>query len=71
MSKTALTWPGARALAWAQDAGLCAALKARFRAESFEYFGAPFFSFVNCEEITDALLRGFATWSANHGRLSV
>ena len=57
-------------LAWAEETGLCEALINRFDAETFDYFGARLFSFVSCEEITDALLRGFATWSANHGRLN-
>ena len=42
----------------------------RFDAETFDYFGNRLYSFVSCEEITDALLRGFSTWSANHGRIS-
>ena len=57
-------------LAWTQDADLCAALLDRFDAETFDYFGHRFLSFVSCEEITDALLRGFSTWSANHARIS-
>lgn len=57
-------------LSWAEDESLCAALQARFDAETFDYFGARLFTFVTCEELTDALLRGFAMWSANHGRLA-
>ena len=57
-------------LTWAADDSLCTTLLSRFKAETFEYFGAPLFSFVSCEEITDALLRGFAMWSANHARLA-
>ena len=57
-------------LAWAQDAALCTSLIDRFDAETFDYFGHRILSFVSCEEITDALLRGFSTWSANHARLS-
>ena len=56
-------------LTWAEETGLCAALLDKFEAETFHYFGTPIYSFVSCEEITDALLRGFSTWSANHGRL--
>ena len=56
-------------LTWAIDPSLCAALMDRFDAETFDYFGVRLFSFVSCEEITDALIRGFSTWSANHGRL--
>ena len=57
-------------LAWAEDVNLCSSLLDRFDAETFDYFGARWLSFINCEEITDALLRGFSTWSANHGRLT-
>ena len=57
-------------LAWSIDPALCPSLVDRFGAENFDYFGVRIFSFVTCEEITDALLRGFSSWSANHGRVS-
>ena len=57
-------------LAWVESPALCAKLVDRFDAETFDYFGVRLFSFVGCEEITDALARGFSTWSANHGRVS-
>ena len=57
-------------LTWAEDEALCESLKDRFDSETFDYFGVRVFSFVSCEEITDALLRGFSSWADNHGRLS-
>ena len=57
-------------LAWAQEPELCASLLPRFESEAFVFFGYTFFSFVNCEEITSALLGGFAVWAANHAHLS-
>jgi hypothetical protein len=57
-------------LSWAEQPGLCNALKKRFKAETFEYFGFTIFSFVSCEEITDALQRGFSMWADNHAKLN-
>ena len=58
------------AITWSEDAALCDALRGRFESESFGYFGAELYSFVSCEEITDALVRNFALWEANHRLLS-
>ena len=49
-------------LSWGLHASACEHLLARFESESFLYFGVSFFSFVSCEELTDALLRAFSTW---------
>ena len=57
-------------LAWIESLGFCEALASNFGSEAVDYFGVQLFSFVSCEEIRDALVRGFATWASNHARLS-
>ena len=56
-------------LSWSIDARFCDAILPRFDVESYAYFGFTLLSFVSCEELTDAMLRAFATWSANHERV--
>jgi hypothetical protein len=56
-------------LSWSIDARFCDAILPRFDVESYAYFGYSLLSFVSCEELTDAMLRAFATWSANHERV--
>lgn len=54
-------------LSWVLEAGFCDRMRPRFpERQILGGVDIPGLDFVSCEDVHDALLRAFATWSANH-----
>ena len=50
-------------ISWALQGGFCDAILPRFKAERMG-------NLVDCEAVTEAVVRGFGTWASNHRRLT-
>ena len=58
-------------LAWVMDDAFCDNILGRFpERDLLSFVELPGLQFVSCDDVRDAILRGFATWTANHRLIS-